>query len=65
MESVDVFIFVFCTTGVGKSSLIHRLVGESYDFKSWWNLKYIIIGKNLANYLLIFFLFQVHQHSFL
>ena len=49
-------IFVFGKTGVGKSSLIRRFMGERYDPNAACNVRDITIGKNLANYLLIFFI---------
>ena len=64
MDSLDLRVFVVGATGVGKSTLIHRFVGESYNPKRDVNLKEITVGKNLANYLSVFFISSLSSSVF-
>ena len=64
MESVDISIIVYGATGVGKSTLIHRFVGESYNHKRNGNLREITVGKSLAIYLSIFFISRLSSYLF-
>ena len=64
MESVDIRIIVDGVPGVGKSTLIHRFVGKSYNHKRYGNLREMTVGKNLANYLSVFFISRLSSSVF-